>query len=104
MEKHLQKQIVDYLREQNYFVYSINPPNFKRMTYGTVQQLPDLCVVDLNLYIELKDAGYKAAHKDRQDKQEKVRQELINHGAQAYKVTSLEELKIIINTVRNNQG
>lgn len=97
MEKDLQKQIVNYLRDKGYFVYSINPPDRKRMTYGTVMQLPDLCVVDLNLYLELKAPNYKSAHPERQIKQEIVREQLIEHGAKAYKITSLEELKEILN-------
>lgn len=91
-EKHLQKEVVDYLRSKNLFVFSINPPDRKRMTYGTIMQLPDLYVVDLNLFIELKAKEYKSAHPERQAKQEAVRNDLIAHGAKAIKITSLEEL------------
>lgn len=96
MEKDLQKKCVDYARGEGLMVYSINPPPFNRMTYGTLKQLPDLHIVDFNAYFELKDHKMKANHKERQQKQEARRKELIEHGAEAYKVTLFEEFKAII--------
>lgn len=96
MEKHLQKKCVDYCKQLNLMVYSINPPDFKRMTYGTKMNLPDIHIVDFNAYFELKDVEYKSHHKERQEKQLKRREELIAHGAKAYKVITFEEFKTII--------
>ena len=96
MEKDLQKLCVNYARAKGYFCYAINPPNFKHMTYGTLMQMPDLYIVDFNAYFELKDYKYTKAHKERQEKQAKRRRELVQHGAKAYKVNTLENfIKIL---------
>ena len=96
MEKDLQKKCVDYARSLGYMVYSINPPIYKHMTYGCLYHLPDLAVVDLNAFFELKDSKYIKAHKERQEKQARRRKELWQHGAKAYKVDTLEKfIKIL---------
>ena len=97
MEKDLQKKCVDYIRSQGLMVYSNNPPSYKRMTYGTLNQLPDLTIVNFNAYIELKDHKYTKAHKTRQEKQAKRRKELTKAGARAYKCDTFEKVVRIIN-------
>ena len=96
MEKDLQKKCIDYPRSLRYMVYSINPPIYKHTTYGTLYNLPDIHIVDLNAYFEFKDVKYTKAHKDRQEKQKNKRKELWKHGSKAYKVDTFEKfLKII---------
>ena len=96
MEKDLQKKCVDYARAKGLMIYSINPPNFKHMTYGTLMQMPDLHIIDFNAFFELKDYKYTKAHKERQEKQATRRIQLVQHGARAYKVTTLENfIKIL---------
>lgn len=96
MEKDLQKKCIDYARSLGYMVYSINPPNYKFTTYGTLYNLPDILIVDLNTYFEFKDAEYSKAHKERQEKQAKRRKELWQHGSKAYKVNTFEKFTKII--------
>lgn len=96
MEKDLQKKCIDYARDKGLMVYSINPPNFKHMTYGTLMQLPDLHIVDYNAFFELKDYKYTKAHKERQEKQARRRRELVLHGAKAYKVNTIEKFILIL--------
>lgn len=100
MEKNLQKKVVDYIRLKGYECYSINPPNYKRMTYGTLFNLPDIHIVDFNTYIELKDFEYKSAHKDRQEKQKQRRKELTRHGAKCYKANTFENVCKIVNFLK----
>lgn len=97
-EKELQKQVIDYLNEKGYFCFSINPPDRKHTTYGTRYFLPDIYILKngVSVFLELKDKAYKAAHADRQEKQAKVRAEIIKNKGLAYLITSLEELKEII--------
>lgn len=76
--------------------YSNNPPSFKRMTSGTLFNLPDLTIVNFNAYIELKDYKYTKAHKERQEKQKKRRKELTKAGARAYKADTFEKVVRII--------
>lgn len=96
MEKDLQKKCINYARNKGLMIYSINPPNFKRTTYGTLYNLPDLHVVDYNAFFELKDIKYHKAHKERQEKQARRRRELFKHNASAYKITRLEDfIKIL---------
>ena len=94
-EKELQKQVIDYLRDKNIFCFSINPPDKKRMTYGTKYFLPDIYALinGVSVFLELKDAAYKKAHAERQAKQYEVRKEIIKNGGLAYLITSLDELK-----------
>lgn len=96
MEKDLQKKCVEYARQNNLMVYSINPPNFKHMTYGTLMQLPDLHIVDYNAYFELKDLKWTKANPERQKKQKARRHELVAHGAKAYKVDTFEKFITIL--------
>lgn len=102
MEKDLQKSCIEYARSIGLMIYSINPPDFKRMTFGTLFNLPDTHIVDFNAYFELKDRKYKSNHKERQEKQEKRRNELIEHNAKAFKVTTLEEFKQIIESLKRD--
>lgn len=96
MEKDLQKKCVDYARAKGLMIYSVNPPIYKHMTYGNLFNLPDLIVVDFNAYFELKDIKYQKAQKERQEKQATRRRQLVQHGAKAYKVTTLENfIKIL---------
>ena len=97
-EKELQKEVIDYLRDKGYFCFSINPPNNRFKTYGTKYGLPDIYILKngVSLFIELKAKEYKSNHADRQEKQLKVRQEIIANGGLAFLITSLEELKEII--------
>lgn len=97
-EKELQKQVIDYLRDKGIFCFSINPPDKKRMTYGTKYFLPDIYALKngVSVFLELKDKAYKTAHAERQEKQAKVRAEIIKNKGLAYLITSLEELKEII--------
>ena len=97
-EKELQKQVIDYLRDKNIFCFSINPPDKKRLTYGTKYHLPDIYILKngVSIFIELKAKEYKKAHADRQERQLNVRKEIIQNGGLAYLITSLEELKEII--------
>ena len=103
MEKDLQKMCVNYARAKGYFCYSINTPNFKHMTYGTLMQMPDLHVVDFNAFFELKDYKYTKAHKERQEKQAARRRELILHNAKAYKVNTLEKFIKILEFLNDKQ-
>lgn len=98
MEKDLQKKCVDYANSLKMFIYSNNPPHFKRLTYGTKYGIPDLTVVYNGIvsYFELKDRQYKSAHKERQQKQLKIRKELWKHKVRAYKVDTFEKFKIIL--------
>ena len=80
--------------------YSFNPPNFKRMTYGTVFNMPDIRIEDLNLWVELKDKQYTKAHQDRQAKQLTRREEIINHGGNAVKIDNFEDFKILLDTIK----
>lgn len=96
MEKDLQKKVVDYIRSLGLMVYSNNPPVYKHMTYGTLNQLPDLTIVDFNAYIELKDYKYTKTHKERQEKQKKRRKELTQAGAKCYKADTFEKVVRII--------
>jgi hypothetical protein len=91
MEKDLQKKCIEYARGNGFFIYSINPPNYKRMTFGTVFGMPDLHIVDLNVFVELKAGEYKNTHKTRQEKQSSTREKLEAHGAKCYKVSTLDE-------------
>lgn len=100
-EKHLQKKVVDYIRSLGLTVYSNNPPVYRHMTYGTLNQLPDLTIVNFNAYIELKDYKYTKNHKERQEKQKARRKELTKAGARAYKCDSLRKVELIINYLRN---
>ena len=97
-EKELQKQVINYLNSKNIFNYSINPPDKRRITYGTRYYLPDIYALKngVSIFLELKAPEYKANHADRQQKQAKVRQEIIANGGLAFLITSLEELKEII--------
>jgi len=96
MEKDLQKKVVDYIRSLDLIVYSNNPPAYKRMTYGTLNHLPDLTIVNFNAYIELKDYKYTKAHKERQEKQKTRRKELTKAGAKCYKADTFEKVVQII--------
>ena len=100
-EKELQMQCVAYARSKDLMIYSINPPDFKRKTYGTLNQLPDLHIVDFNAYFELKDKKYSKAHKERQELQLKRRKELAKHNALVYKVDTFEKFRIIIDWLTN---
>jgi len=97
-EKELQKEVVDYLNEKGYFCFSINPPDRRRITYGTRYYLPDIYILKngVSIFIELKAHEYKKAHADRQQRQFEVRKEIIQNGGLAYLITSLDELKEII--------
>ena len=97
-EKELQKQVIDYLRDKGIFCFSINPPNNRFKTYGTKYFLPDIYALinGVSVFLELKDKQYKANHADRQEKQLKVRKEIIQNGGLAYLITDLEELKEIV--------
>lgn len=94
-EKELQKQVVDYLRDKGIFCFSINPPDRKRLTYGTKYFLPDIYALinGVSVFLELKAPEYSKAHADRQARQFEVRKEIIQNGGLAYLITSLEELK-----------
>jgi len=97
-EKELQKEVIDYLRSKGIFCFSINPPDKRRMTYGTRYFLPDIyCLRNgVSVFIELKAKEYKKAHADRQERQLEVRKEIIQNGGLAFLITSLDELKEII--------
>lgn len=97
-EKELQKEVINYLNAKGCFCFSINPPDRKRITYGTRYYLPDIYILKngVSIFLELKDKAYKTAHADRQAKQAKVRAEIIKNKGLAYLITSLEELKEII--------
>lgn len=97
-ERELQKQVVEYLKEKNIFHFSIIPPSKRFMISGVKYHLPDIYILrnGISIFIELKDASYASAHKERQEKQGKVRQEIIKNGGLAYKITSLDELKEIL--------
>lgn len=103
MEKDLQCNCVEYARSIGLMIYSNNPPSYKRMTYGTLKHLPDLTIVDFNAYIELKDAQYSKAHKERQEKQANRRKELTKAGARAYKCDSFEKFKTILEFLRGRE-
>ena len=103
MEKDLQKKCVEYARSKDLMIYSINPPSFKRMTYGTLMQLPDLHVVDYNAYFELKDIKWTKANPQRQLKQKERRRQLVQHGARAYKVNTFEKFIIILEFLNDKQ-
>lgn len=103
MEKELQKKCVEYTRSLGFMIYSINPPNFKRMTYGTLKYLPDLLIVDFNAYFELKDAEYTKNHSDRQQKQKERRRELYLHGSRSYKVDTFNKFKTILEFLINEK-
>ena len=98
-EKELQKQVIDYLRGKGIFHYAITPPDRRHNVYGVKHQLPDIYILrnGVSIFIELKYNAYKKAHADRQQKQAKVRQEIIQNGGLAFLITSLEELKEILN-------
>ena len=98
MEKELQKEVINYLRDKGIFCFSINPPDRKRMTYGTKYFLPDIYALinGVSVFFELKFSEYVNAHKERQIKQNEVRREIIHNGGLAYKITSLEQLKEIL--------
>ena len=68
------------------------------MVFGTRYFLPDLYILKngVSIFIELKAKEYKSNHADRQQRQAKVRGEIVNNGGLAYLITSLEELKEII--------
>ena len=100
-EKDLQMQCVAYARSKDLMIYSINPPDFKHKTYGTLNQLPDLHIVDFNAYFELKDSQYKKAHKERQEMQLKRRKELAKHNAVVYKLDTFEKFKTVIDWLTN---
>lgn len=97
-EKELQKEVIDYLNDKGIFCFSINPPDRRRITYGTRYYLPDIFILKngVSIFIELKAPEYKGNHADRQERQLKVRKEIIQNGGLAYLITSLEELKEII--------
>ena len=94
-EKDLQKEVITYLRDKNIFCFAITPPDKKRMVFGTRYYLPDIYILKngVSIFIELKDKQYKSNHADRQERQLKVRREIIENGGLAYLITSLEELK-----------
>ena len=102
MEKDLQKKCINYARSLGYMTYSINPPNYKFTTYGTLYNLPDIHIVDLNAYFEFKDAEYSKAHKTRQIKQAERRKEIWKHNSKAYKVDTFEKFKKIIGFLNGN--
>lgn len=95
-EKDLQKKCVAHARDLGLMCYSNNPPDYKRMTVGTLFGIPDLTIVNFNAYFELKDHKYTKAHKERQEKQKKRRKELVKAGARAYKVDTFEKFAKII--------
>lgn len=97
-EKELQKEVINYLKDKGIFCFSINPPDRKRITYGTRYYLPDIyCLINgVSIFIELKAKEYKKAHADRQQRQFEVRKEIIQNGGLAYLITSLDELKEIL--------
>lgn len=97
-EKELQKEVIDYLRSKNIFHYAITPPDRKHNVYGVKHQLPDIYALKngVSIFLELKAPEYKANHADRQEKQAKVRQKIIQNGGLAFLVTSLEEVKEIL--------
>jgi len=98
MEKELQKQVIDYLRDKGIFCFAITPPDFKRAVYGVKYALPDIYALrnGVSIFIELKAKEYSKNHADRQQRQFEVRKEIINNGGLAFLVTSLEELKEIL--------
>lgn len=97
-EKELQREVIDYLKSKNIFHYAITPPDRRHNVYGVKNHLPDLYILKngVSIFIELKDRQYKKAHADRQQKQAKVRQEIIANGGLAFLITSLEELKEVL--------
>ena len=97
-EKELQREVIDYLKSKNIFHYAITPPDRKHMVYGVKHQLPDIYALKngVSIFLELKDKQYSKNHADRQEKQLKVRQDIIANGGLAFLITSLEELKEII--------
>lgn len=97
-EKELQKQVIDYLRDKGIFCFAITPPDRRHMVYGTRYSLPDIYALrnGVSIFIELKDRQYSKNHADRQERQLKVRKEIIQNGGLAFLVTSLEELKEIL--------
>lgn len=97
-EKELQKEVIDYIKTKDCFYFAITPPDKKHMVYGVKHQLPDLYILKngVSIFIELKYAAYKQAHADRQQKQAKVRSEIIENGGLAFLITSLDKLKEII--------
>lgn len=94
-EKELQKQVIDYLNSKGIFCFAITPPDRKHMVYGVKYYLPDIyCLINgVSVFLELKAPEYKSNHADRQERQLKVRQEIIANGGLAYLITSLDELK-----------